>query len=155
MRNARTARWAAHWRILGSRRNPERRLGVWAFALPVVQIEQHCRALRRRQQQVLKLSQHVRTNDIPFVRGNQVVVRALPDKNVEVVEPEIGEDLFQLPVTVNRAQQLRRLHFIVDYAYRVIERQYSFALLGSEASEERLPFVEAEALRQVALLRNR
>ena len=31
-----------------------------------------------------------------------------------MVEPEVGQHLFQLPLAINGAQQLRRLHFAVD-----------------------------------------
>src|SRR5271166_1909717 len=79
-----------HSRRLTPYGNSARRFGVRAFTLPVVKIEQHGRALGGRDQEVLELAKHVRPDHIALVCGYQVVVGALADKNVEVVEPKIG-----------------------------------------------------------------
>src|SRR5271167_3115722 len=95
-----------HSRILPASGNPARRVRVRTLALPVVKIEQHRRALCRRDQQVLEFAQHTRPDDITLVRSDQIMISALTDEDVEVVEPEIGEHFFELTVAVNRAQQL-------------------------------------------------
>src|SRR5262249_28366162 len=45
-------------------RNAARQIRVWAHAQPVIEVEKHCRALGRGHQQILKLAQGMRTNDL-------------------------------------------------------------------------------------------
>ena len=81
-------------------------VGSGPHAEPVIEIEEHGRALRRGHQQIFKFSQCVGTNDVTLVAGDQEPVGAFADKDVEVVEPEIGHHLFELPLAVGSAQQL-------------------------------------------------
>jgi hypothetical protein len=43
----------------------------------------------------------MRTNRVALIRGCKNAIRAFVDVNIEVVEPEVGHLLFQLPVAVN------------------------------------------------------
>src|SRR5580658_4323730 len=47
-------------------------IGVWSDAEPIVEIEEHGRTLRGRDQQVFKFAQGMRTNDVALVAGEQV-----------------------------------------------------------------------------------
>src|SRR6202030_2811747 len=75
-------------------------------AQPVVEVEEHRRALGRGLEQVAKLAEDVRTDALALVLREQEPVPALARVNIEVVEPEIGERFLQLPVAVDRPQQL-------------------------------------------------
>src|SRR2546430_7330134 len=70
-------------------RHSVRNIGVRSHAQPIVQIEQHRRTLRSRDQQVLKFSQRMRANHVPLIAGQQVAVGALADEYVEVVGPNV------------------------------------------------------------------
>jgi hypothetical protein len=131
------------------------RVGVRPFALPIVEVEEHRRALRGCEQHVLEFAEDVRANDIALIGGNQVAVSALADEDVEVVEPEVGEHLFKLTIAVNGAQQLAGLQFAVDHGFRMIERDDGLALLRREAGEQRLPFRIGNTLQHVVLLGDR
>src|SRR5207245_5928367 len=63
---------------------------IRTHALPVIEIKQHRRTLRRGQQQLFESSQRARADHIALIGRDQISVGALIDKNVEVVEPEIG-----------------------------------------------------------------
>ena len=75
-------------------------------AHPVVEIEEHRRALRRSFEQVAELAKDVGTYGIAIVLGQQEPVAAFPRVDVEMVEPEIGEHLLQLALAIHRAKQL-------------------------------------------------
>ena len=75
------------------------------------------------------------------------MIGALANEHVEVVEPEIGKHLLQLPIAVNSAQQLGRLHFVVDDARRIVQCQHGFALLRRETGKQRLTLLKGNALR--------
>ena len=74
---------------------------------PVVEIEQHRRALRRGAEHVAEVAEHVRPNRVALVLGDVVARRAFAGEDVEVVEPEIDQHFFELALAVDRAQQLR------------------------------------------------
>jgi len=90
-------------------------------ALPVVEIEQHRRALRRRAEQIAELSEHARTDRVPLVLGDVLLRRALVGEDVEVVEPEVGHDFFELPLGVRRAKDFLRRE--VDEYRALLSRQ--------------------------------
>ena len=73
-------------------------------AHPVVEVEQHRRALRGRAEQIAELAEHVRPDRLALVLGQQKPIGALARVDVEVVEPEVGEHFLQLPLAVDRAQ---------------------------------------------------
>jgi hypothetical protein len=75
-------------------------------AHPVVEIEEHRRALRGRAEQVAKPAQHARTNRVALVFGEQKAIGALARVDVEMVEPEIGQHFLELPLAICRAQNL-------------------------------------------------
>ena len=82
------------------------RLGVRAHALKIIEIEKHRRTLGRGEQQIFKVPENMRPDHVPLVSRDHVTVRALVDKNVEMVVPEIGQHLLELAVAVGGAQQL-------------------------------------------------
>ncbi len=53
--------------------------------------------LGRRPQQVFEFPEHVRADGVALVGCDQLAGRALTDVDIEVVEPEVGECLFELP----------------------------------------------------------
>jgi len=75
-------------------------------AHPVVQIEQHRGALRRRLEQIAELAEDVRTNRVALVLGEQESGGPLARVDVEVVEPEIAEHFLELSLAVGRTQNL-------------------------------------------------
>jgi hypothetical protein len=58
------------------------------------------------QQQILEFAQHVRADGVALVAGQHGAVLALALEHIEMVEPEIREDLLQLPVGVEFAVEL-------------------------------------------------
>ena len=79
---------------------------IGSHRLPVVQVVEHGRMPRRGQQQVLELTQHVGANGVALVTGQQRTILLLAFVHIEVVEPEIREHFFQLPVGIDRADHL-------------------------------------------------
>ena len=62
---------------------------------------------------------HVRTDDVALVLGQEFGRASFAGVDVEVVEPEIDEDFLQLPLAVHRTQQLlfgERLHLATGEA---------------------------------------
>ena len=66
--------------------------GVGTYGLPVIEIEQHCRALGGGFEEIFEFAEDVGADDVAFVFGDEVAVGAFIEVDVEVVEPEIGED---------------------------------------------------------------
>ena len=66
------------------------------------------------------LPEDARTDDVALIFGDQVPVGAFVEINVEVVEPEIGENLFELAVAVDRAQQLAFREIARDHLLRAV-----------------------------------
>ena len=58
------------------------------------------------QQKIFEFAEYVRADGVALVAGQHDAILALSLKHVEVVKPEIREDLLQLPVGVNRAVEL-------------------------------------------------
>ena len=79
---------------------------VGRHGLPVVQVEKHGRMTRSGQQKVLEFAQHVRPDGIALIARQHGAHAVLALEDVEVVEPEIGQHLFQLPVRIERAIKL-------------------------------------------------
>lgn len=59
--------------------------------------------MRRGDQQVPELAQSAWPDDITLIRSKQVTLDAFSDEHVEVVHPEIGNYLLQLPFAVSLA----------------------------------------------------
>src|ERR1017187_1177328 len=129
--------------------------GVWPFTLPIIEIEQHGRALSCRYQQVFEFTQNVGPNYIPVVTSNHVAVGAFANKNVEMVKPKVRQHLFELAVAVNRTQQLARLHFVVHQPLWIVEGQDGFPLLWRETRQQHLFLWSGYALEQCRLLAGR
>ena len=126
--------------------------GVRSHAQPVVEIEQHRRTLRGRDQQVFEFAESARADHVLLVVGEQHAVGAFVDEDVEVVEPEIGHHLFELAFAVDGAQQLGLHQFVGDDRLRVVHGLQRFFLLGIKAGEELLPFAAAERVGEGNLL---
>ena len=88
------------------RRTLLRDSGFRGAAHPVVEIEEHRRALRGRLQQLAEAAEHMRANRVALVLADVDLGAPLACEDVEVVEPEIDEHLFELPVAVDGAEQL-------------------------------------------------
>ena len=76
---------------------------VWIGAHPVVEIKEHGRTFRDRLEQIAKLAEHTRADDVALVLGEHEPRRTLPGVDVEVIEPEIRQHFLQLTLAVNRA----------------------------------------------------
>ena len=75
-------------------------------AHPVVEVKQHRRALGGRLEQIPETAEHVRAYRFPFVFGQKKSHRPFSRVDIEMIEPEIRQDLFELPLRVDRALQL-------------------------------------------------
>ena len=75
-------------------------------AHPVVQIEEHRGALRRGLEQIAELAEDVRPDRFALVLGEHEAIGPLLRVDIEMIEPEIGQHFLQLPLAVDRAQQL-------------------------------------------------
>ena len=73
-----------------------RRYGTGRHAFGVVQIEEHRRALRRGDEQVLELAERVRPDCFLDVGRGEEAVGALPEEDVEVVGPEVHHHFLEL-----------------------------------------------------------
>ncbi len=89
---------------------------------PVVEIVQHRRMPRRRQQQILEMTEHVRPDGVALIASDQHMlqilnlrkVKVLTLIHIEVVEPEIDQHFFQLPVGIQRAKNLGFLEILAS-----------------------------------------
>src|SRR5207247_7910299 len=100
--------WVEQWRTAEAggaseqRPGPEPhclwRCGAGRHALPVVEVEQHRRALRRRDQQVRESAQGMRPDRRLDVRRRQKPVGALRQEDVEVIDTEV--DHYLVPVAL-------------------------------------------------------
>ena len=94
--------------------------GTFVRIVPrVIQISQHCRVLRGGFEHLAEVTQHVRPNSVAFVARDEV--RRLVDPrqaNVEMVEPEIRQHLYQLVVATDRPLGFQR-HLLVQQVHEV------------------------------------
>src|SRR5205823_8062392 len=125
-------------------RHSVRNIGVRSHAQPIVQIEQHRRTLRSRDQQVLKFSQRMRANHVPLIAGQQVAVGALADEYVEVVEPKVGHHFLQLTLAVDGPQQLGLHQFVKHNLLWIIQCHESLALFRVHTFKELIAFIAFE-----------
>ena len=77
-----------------------------SHALPVVQIEEHRRALRHGAEQIAEPAEDVRPDRVALVLRQVGAHRALAGEDVEVVEPEVDEHFLELARRVDGAQDL-------------------------------------------------
>src|SRR5215813_12801646 len=66
--------------------------------LPVIEVIQHRGMTGRRQKHVFEMSEHVRTNSVALVAGQQDSIRSLSVEYVKVIQPEVDEHFLQLPI---------------------------------------------------------
>ena len=119
---------------------------------PVVEIEQHRRALRGGAEHVAEVAEHVWPNRVALVLGDVVARRAFAGEHVEVVEPEIDQHFFELALAVDRAQQLRFLDVgddLAAFALRLVDRA------ARHAGSLRIARIVRLGIRVFALLRLR
>ncbi len=110
--------------------------GLGSNAEPVVEIKQHRGTLRRRYQQVFELAERMRTDRVLLVAREQQPLRSFADEDIEVIEPEVGHDFFQLAVAVDRAQKLCLGEFLGYDGLRLIHCQQDFFLPRSHPGGE-------------------
>ena len=126
--------------------------------MPVVEIEEHRRALRGGAEQVAELAEHVRPDRVALVLGEQEAVAALARVDVEVVEPEVGQHFLELPLAVDRAQHLllgSSTHHAVGALLHRVRRR--LAVRSARSSPLARPASSAAArleLRDLVLLRD-
>ena len=90
--------------------------------LRVVQVEQHRRVLGRGQQHVLVLAERVLADDLAVVEV-AAVPRVAGAGDVEVVRPELGHHLEQLPLAPERAPDGRVEQVLHDLPAEVVQPQ--------------------------------
>ena len=83
-------------------------------AEPVVEVVEHGRVLRGRVEQLAEVPEEVRPERIALVRDDEPLVLALVAIDVEVVEPEIEQDLGELPLALDRAHDAVRREIPFD-----------------------------------------
>ncbi len=85
-------------------------------AQPVIEEKKHCRTLGSGDQQILKFTHGIGADGIAHVRCEEPAIRTLVGENVEVIEPEILHDRFELTIAVNGAVELAHGEFGDDSA---------------------------------------
>src|SRR5258707_15244193 len=83
-------------------------------ALPLVEIEQHRGTLCHGAEQVAKLSERERADDVPVIRRDEDPDETLAREHCKVILPEVGHDLLELAVAHDGACELRGLHVAED-----------------------------------------
>ena len=94
--------------------------GVGVGGEPVVEVEEHRRALRRGPQQVLEFPPRVRAHDVALVLADHELHRPLAREHVEVVHPEVGHHLVELPLAVDGPEDIGRLQLLHDLLRRPV-----------------------------------
>ena len=112
--------------------------GVGTHGFPVIEVEQHGRALGGGLQEVFELAEDVRADDVALVFGDQVAVGALVEVDVEVVEPEIGEDFVELAVAIDGAQEFAFGEIAGDHLLRSVGHFDAAAQIGRSDGEQAL-----------------
>ena len=56
-------------------------------------------------EQIAKPSKHMRPDRMQLIVTDKNAVKVLADKDVEMIEPKVDQQLFQLPRTINCTQQ--------------------------------------------------
>src|SRR5207247_2449921 len=127
--------------------------------LPVIEIEQHGGVTGGREQHVFEVSEDMRANRVAFEAGEQRAIRSFPVEYIEVVHPEIDQDLLELPVRVNSAIKLVLDQFAIHKLLRLIRRHRFTAQLGQireglkgERSKDLFAFVGIEGIEESQLL---
>ena len=101
-----------------------------SHAQPVIEIKKHGGTLRGRDQQVFEFAESMGADDVAFISRDQVLVGVLIEVHVEMIEPEIGHHLLQLPFAIESAQKLSLLQFVDHNIDRPVRGEEIFALLG-------------------------
>ena len=73
----------------------------------VVQVDQHCRVLCRREQQIPETAEHKWTDRLLLVISDPHIIQPLAREHIEMVEPEIDHDLVQLPRAEHGSEDAR------------------------------------------------
>ena len=94
----------------------------------------------------------MRTNHIPLITGEQISIRPLPDKYIEVVEPEIHHHFIKLALAVDGPQQIALNQFIRNHLLRIVQRHQSLALPRIHAFHEVVSPVAFQRVRKPPLL---
>jgi len=82
----------------------------------------------------------VGTNHVALIAGKQETVGSLVDEHIEMVEPEIGHYFVELPLAVNRSQQLGLRQLIDHDLLGIVERAERLFLLAIHALHQRIRF---------------
>ena len=75
--------------------------------MPIIEIKEHGRTFRRRDQEILEFAQDMRANHVAFIRREHVAIRTFVDEDVEVIHPKVGHHFVELAFAVDSAQELR------------------------------------------------
>ena len=67
------------------------------------------------------MSQNVRTDRVALIAGEQHAVLRFLLVHIEVVEPEVDQHFFQLPVGIDRPEDFAFLQIVADYLLRLPE----------------------------------
>ena len=97
-------------------------------ALPVVQVEEHRRALGDGAEQVAEAPEDVRPDGVSLVLGEVAADRAFAGEDVEVVEPEVDEDFLELARGVDGTQHLLLAELVEDDASLLTQLAHAGAL---------------------------
>jgi hypothetical protein len=120
----------------------------------VVEIDQHRRRARGRQQQIAKMTERIRPDDVFVVPADPEMVEPLAGENVEMIEPEIDHDLLQLARAVKRAPDTGILGLLNDDLRALAPRLLLFGGRFDAAVDDRKDrTVLNEKLRRIELQR--
>ena len=104
------------------------RLGI--DALPVVQVEEHRRALGDGTEQIAEPAEDVGTNRVALVLGQIAAHRSLAGEDVEVVEPEVDQHFLELARRIDGAQDFLLRQLVHHRAAALAQLAQAGPLLG-------------------------
>src|SRR2546426_3055470 len=147
------------------------------YRLPVVETVEHCRMACGGQQKILEMPEHVRADRIAFVASDQKMneirseLDVLVQIHVEVVVPEVDQDLFELPLGIDGAEKFGLLQIIagnltwsalelscapqfrkIREAFQRKERPHGHSLVWIEVREKRSELILVARSRRIDLI---
>ena len=107
----------------------------------VVEVEEHRRALRDRDEHVLEAAEDVRPNRVSLILGDAPARQAIAAVHIEVVEPEVGHHRFELSAAQDGAQDLG-LSELAKGLLGAPDRSFVGVVVGTEFGPEHVERLE-------------
>ena len=92
-------------------RRPQRGPSAVGYALPVVEVVEHCGALGHGTEQLAEVAQRMGADRLAVVLGEEIARTILPGEYVEMIFPEIDHHFVELTLADDRARHPTRGEF--------------------------------------------